>query len=147
MSATFETAVDEMSKLFWEAWEPTGNPVHWPGVAFNVPGTDNSFIPPQDSPWARFAVLHATGGQRSLTGLGNKKKWGREGTLWVQIFVPIGSGLSTAYQLAKIVTDAYEGVSTPSCVWFRNARINEVGATGGYEQLNVRVDFTYDEIK
>jgi hypothetical protein len=67
--------------------------------------------------------------------------------LAVQIFTPSGEGLSEAYNLGKILMDAFEGYATPSQVWFRNARTNEVGPSDSWYQTNFLVDFTYDEMK
>jgi hypothetical protein len=120
MSATYETAVDEMLTVIKTAW---------------------------DTPWARTSIQHFTGRQSSLTGGLGTTRWARAGTLTVQIFVPRGNGLSLAYQLAKIVGDSLEGGATPSGVWFRNVRLVEAGADGNFEQLNIKADFTYDEVK
>ena len=97
--------------------------------------------------WCRPSVRHATGEQASLSGGTGTKRWQRNGILTVQIFTPVGDGLSRAYDLAKIVGDAYEGYASPGGVWFRNLRVNEIGDSGKYSQANVIVEFEYDEIK
>jgi hypothetical protein len=87
------------------------------------------------------------GNQASLANDGGRRRWERTGLVTVQIFVPAGEGLSEAYSLAKTVADAYEGTTTASGVWFRNVRVNEVGADGAWFQVNALIEFIYDEIK
>ncbi len=140
MSGTYNEGNIDILTLFKTAWDTTGFTALYP----NVPGEP----PKAQVPWARVTLQHTGGGQGSLSGALGTKKWDRNGVLIVQVFVPNGEGLSQAYSLAKIVTDAYEGVSSPlRGVWFRNARINEVGPDGEWFQVNALVDFMYDEIK
>ena len=138
MSATYQQAVDDMFGLVRTAWN-SDSTIDWEAVPGEVPFTD--------VPWIRPTIRHTPGGQASLADGTRKRRWRRNGILWIQLFVPSGSGLSKAYELAKILTDAIEGTSTEHCVWFRNTRINEIGRSGAFNQLNVLTDFTYDEIK
>lgn len=139
MSATFAEANDSILKLFKDAWDLTTWSVDYENVSGELPtGTD---------PWARVTLRHFGGRNSSLAGALGTQRFDRSGTLAVQIFVPTGEGLSEAFALAKIVADAYEGQSTTNGVWFRNVRVNEIGPDGDWFQVNVLVDFTYDEIK
>lgn len=140
MSADFATATNEILDLFHAVWNPLGHVAIYENTGGAIP-TGSS------DPWARVSLRHATGNQASLRGDAGTTRWDRGGILTVQIFVPTGEGLSEAYTLAKVVADAYEGTSTPSAVWFRNVRVNEVGPDGEWFQVNVLIDFTYDEIK
>ena len=140
MTGTLNQANIDILTLFKTAWDTTGFIALYENVAGEPPATP--------SPWARITLRHSGGGQGSLSGALGTKRWDRNGVLIVQVFVPNGEGLSQAYSLAKIVLDAYEGVSSPlRGVWFRNARINEVGPDGEWFQVNALIDFTYDEIK
>jgi hypothetical protein len=67
----------------------------------------------------------------------------------VQVFVPNSQhvGLADVEKYATIVRDAFEGKGTPSGIWFRNAAINEIGVDGPWYQMNVVVEFVYDEMK
>ena len=143
MTANYTTAVNEIQTLLKAAWDTTGFPLKYQ----NVKGAADP-PPSTTTPWARSTIQHTPGGQVSLSGgVGGAKRWQKNGFLTVQIFVPAGEGLSEAYALAKTVEDAFAGVETPSAVWFRNPRINEVGPDGEWYQVNFVVDFTYDEIK
>lgn len=139
MTATYAQAVDDILGVFKTAWDTTG----WIALYTNVKGD----TPSGEDPWARVNLQHTGGGQASLTGGLGTTRWGREGFLTVQVFAPAGEGLSGAHTLAKIISDAFEGTSTVNGVWFRNVRVNEVGEDGDWYQVNVVIDFEYDEIK
>lgn len=139
MSADFETAVDEIFDLFAAAWNTTGYPVDYENLRND--GTTVKVPPSTRTPWARVNLRHVTGGNAAI---GNKL-FDRGGVLTVQIFIVVGVSLTPAYQLAKTVANAFQGQSTPSAVWFRNVRINEIGNDGSWYQTNVLADFEYDE--
>jgi hypothetical protein len=139
MTATFNQARDEIFALIKTAWETTGFNMVWP----DKPNTK----PSGRTPWARTTLRHSTGQQATIASFSGVSRWFREGVLTIQIFTPSGEGLSRAYDLAKVISDALEGVSTSCGVWFRNTRLNEVGPDGDWFQINVMTDFNYDEIK
>lgn len=133
MSLTVEQARDEMTALFATAWSPRA--VVWDGVAGKPPNTR--------APWARFTIRHADGGSAAI---GNRR-FRREGTIFIQLYAPVGDGLSALDPLTKIAMDAYEGQSTAGGAWFRDVRSREIGPDGDWYQVNVLVDFEYHEIK
>lgn len=139
MTATYEESYDDILTVFKTAWDTTGFTAQYENLKFRKP-TD-------ETPWARVVIRHATGQQDSLSGGGSGTLFNRTGVMIASIFVPAGEGLQRAMQLAKIVANAYEGTTTPRQVWFRNVRTNEVGPSDGWFQVNVLVDFTYDEVK
>ena len=138
MNLTFAQANDDILALLKAAWDPTGHEMFYDDIR-EQRETDQT-------PWAQVVVRHAAGQQDTLGGIGNRS-FLRFGVVIVTINTPSGSGLSTAYALAKVVADAYEGVSSPNGVWFRNVRINELGRDGTFFQTNVLIDFEYTEIK
>ncbi len=135
---TFEEAIDEMQTMLFAAWTPTGHKLFWESVR-DQRETDNTA-------WAASVIRHATGSQDSLGGIGNRS-FLRQGVMIVQVFTPVGNGLQESYQLAKVITDAFEGKSSPLGVWFRRVRINEIGKDGMFQQLNVIIEFEYNEVK
>ena len=134
----FEEARDAIFKVFLDAWDATGYPVTWTDVASEI---NNS-----ETVWARVVLRHADGGQASLGGEIGSKRWERSGILFVQVFAPVGDGSTAAYNAAQLVADAFQSV-IGSDVWFRNVRINEVGSNGAFEQINVLVNFFYDDVR
>ena len=141
MSLTPEQAYDEILAVFKTAWDGTGWIALYENIAGEVPAAGSL------DPWARVQMRTAFGNQGSLSGALGTQRWDRGGDIIVQIFIPLGEGLSRAKQLVKIVLDAYEGVTTSGGAWFRNARENEIGDDGEWHQTNVVIEFTYDEIK
>lgn len=147
MTATFLEAVDDILTIFKTAWDAAAtNPtlVDYPNT---VPANGVKLPPDDNRSWARVTIQHIGGRQSSLSGALGVQRYERTGILTVQIFVPAGEDLSEAHILAKVVIDAYEGVASPRQVWFRNARMNEIGPDGDFYQVNVLVDFTYTENK
>lgn len=138
MSLTYAQAVDDMLTMLKTAWDPTGHELFYDNV--REQREDDT------SPWAMVMVRHATGGQDTLGAVGGRM-FSRIGIMIVTINTPSGSGLSSAYSLAKVVADAFEGTSSPNGVWFRNVRINESGRDGAFYQTNVVIDFEYFESK
>lgn len=139
MTLTYDQAKNEIQKVLYDAWNTTGYQIHFEEVYKERSANKD--------PWAVSQMRHYSGRQTTLCNADGEKRFTRQGVLTVQIFVPGGKGLSTAYNLGKVVSDAFEGVSNSSGVWFRSVRIREVGRDGEFFQLNVIVDFQYDEIK
>ena len=139
MSLTYNEAKDEIFSLFKAAWDMTGHPVHWQEVKKSRSKSEDAF--------AMISIRHAAGFQSTLGSSVGTTRFSRIGFTTIQIFVAAGKGLQEAYVLAKVASDAFEGVSTPGGVWFRNLRLNEVGKNGQFFQLNVVAEFNYDEIK
>jgi hypothetical protein len=137
-SLTHKQAVDSMLTLFKAAWDTTGYISIYPNVAGDKPLIAE--------PWARVNITHEDEAAGSLSGATGTQRWTRSGFLSVQVFTPTGEGLSNGHALTKIVQDAFEG-QTVDGIWFRNVRVNEIGPDGDYYQINVLIDFTYDEIK
>jgi hypothetical protein len=135
---TFEEASDEILDILNTAWLTTGHKMFYENT--------RDQREEDDSPWAVAILRHIGGLQATLGGRG-VRKFDRFGLLTVQIYTPTAKGLQESYRLAKVMTDAFEGESSPSGVWFRNVRINEAGRDGQFTQTNVIVEFRYDEIK
>lgn len=148
-AASIATAMREMQALFSAVWAPRdGALIDWPNSKFTIPG-DKSLV------WARWRVQHELFGQNSLANVNGQRKFGREGTLYIQLFFPLNAGVIDAYNFAEDVVKAYEGKRTASDVWFRNVRINEAlrdsiaegsEPTDLWMQFLVIADFLYDQI-
>lgn len=135
---SYKEATDEMLVMVNDAWIPTGHDMYWESV--------RDERDPAETPWASTVIRHAVGRQVTFGGKGFRM-FERVGTIHMNCFAPIGKGLSESYALAKILADAFEGISSPGGVWFRNVRINEIGREGQYMQVNTLADFTYNEVK
>lgn len=96
--------------------------------------------------WVRVSVQHLLSEQAALAGADSQRRYERRGLITMQVFTPTGDGLATNDALATQLQEALQGVSSPSGIWFRNARANEVGQSGPWFQTNVLADFEYDSI-
>ena len=141
MSITYLQARDDMFNMVNDAWNASTmqkNDLFWDAVPKDRPTNQ--------LPWAVVYLRHVTGGQRTLGGVGFRE-FERLGVIIITVFAPIGKGLSESYQLAKVLSDAFEGNSSPLGVWFRDAAIQEIGSEGDFYQVNFTVNFTYSETK
>lgn len=145
VSLTKQEAVDEMLALFNTAWAPRA--VVWEDVppdAIALAAIDDTNT--NVTAWARISVKHNGGYQQTLAGQGDRR-FAKEGILLVEVYAPAGDGLTVARSLHTIVEQAFEGVSTPNGVWFRNVHTEEVGPDGPWTHANVIIEFSYDEVR
>lgn len=146
MTATFKEASDAMQSKFKTAWDASATNPDYVDYE-NVPVANGITLPPDANiSWARVTIRNVTGNQESFSRYTGQRRFRRAGVMTVQIFIPLGTGLSELYSLGKIVTDAFQSGSTTNQVWFRNVRLNEVGSDGEFYQGNVLIDFVYSEI-
>lgn len=134
---TSTVARDEMLTMFKDAWDASAFSAA-PVLYWDVTSDDDL---PTDDVWARITVRHEVGENDAI---GNRL-FLRQGTVTVQLFTRFGTGLTNADLASKVVLDAFQGKASPSGVWFRNARMNEIGQDGEWFQTNILVDFEYTE--
>lgn len=150
MSLTREQARDEILTVLKTAWdagvESAGVPIYYQNTEGDPANTQITGTTDPSS-WARATLLHNIRRQGALSAATGHILYEIEGILTIQLFTPHGDGLLKSDKLSKIVEDAFDGVKTPSGVWFKNVRSNEVGPSGAWFQTNVVVEFNYDEIK
>ena len=94
----------------------------------------------------RAFVRHGDGGQDTLGGAG-RRRFSRTGVVTVQVMTPFGDGFTLSDALATVARNAFEGTSTANGVWFRRVTANEIGKTGGFQQVNVTASFEYTETR
>lgn len=143
MSSNAALARDEVFAMIRAAVlaEDADVKIYWQGVPAN--NSPNS----QDS-WIRVEMQHVAGRQASLAGVDGVRRWNRTGFISVQCFAPLAGGsVQKATKLAGVVRDALQGKATASRVWFRNARVNEIGEDRDWFNVNAIIDFDYDELK
>lgn len=138
-TASIAIAMQEIEQRFRSVWE---HKCDYPNTNFDV----KKEVKASDI-WARYVIKHALGQQSSLANVLGEKRFDREGSIIIQVFTPLNKGVLSAYSAAEIVVNAYEGKSTPSGVWFRNVRMNEIDSDeNSWKQINVIIDFIYDQI-
>lgn len=143
---TIAEAKDEMIGVFYTAWSADSESaslfVLYPNEEIDDDDTS------ADAAWARVTIKHFDNrfSPQSLTGGLGTKNYQRDGGITISIFTPIGLGADLGNALTKIVMDAFEGQRSGG-VWFRNVRFNEVGKSGAWDQVNIKANFNYSEIK
>jgi hypothetical protein len=134
--ATQMGAVDEMLSIVKTAWDAhaSGAPLYY----------DNQDGDRPDSPatFGRAVVRHFDGAQISIGDQSLKRRFGG---LFVQIFVPQGSGQVSIRELSDQVMFAIED-ARPSTVRLTDVQVNELGTDGTYFQVNVYANFSYDRV-
>lgn len=134
---TPQDAVDAMSAIAADAWVAAG--MNMTRVVWDdLPGT----VPNGEQPWARVTIRHDGGPTRAFGESG--ALYSNTGTLFMQIFTPMGGANMQARELAHAVVTAYRKARNEG-VTFRNTRFKEVGSSGAFEQTNVLTDFSYDD--
>lgn len=129
-------AIDEMFEAVNTAWADRG-PIHWPDVSkFDIP----------ESTWCRVTLRHQTGGQSTLANGCGARRFTRLGTMWIQVFTPMGNGNMNAYAIAEVMARAFEGRGSPLGIIYRNVRVNEIGPDGAFSNTNVLVEFEYNQV-
>lgn len=143
-------ARDSMALILRDAWavadwaalglaEPP--PIIWQGR-----GADAK--PDLDGPYIIWMAKHASMPQSGFSNEIGEVKYSSVGVIVIQCKAPLlpGNGFEVAEQMAIIARNAYRGKQTPDCIWFRNARIEEVGPDAGWYLFNTFVEFDYDEV-
>ena len=103
--------------------------------------------PAKPAMFGRATVRHTFGERASLGAAGSNSKVNRRyGDVYLQIFVPQGSGQTQARTMADAVAFALEDAPSSIGVRLRDTQINELGADGTYWQINVVTGFSYDRI-
>jgi hypothetical protein len=138
MSLTYEEAVNSILSVFKTSWDSTGYNVHYENTREERGSTSD--------PFAEIELRHFDSKQTTMGGTGNRH-FERKGMALIKISTPSGKGLSESYILAKVVSDAYEGITSSEGVIFRNVRLNELGHNGPFLEMLVLVDFEYFELK
>lgn len=126
----------------------------WPSNLFDFAptllfqGRDATKPPAPDVPYAHIYRRSIFGEQAAMSD-GSSQPYSDMGTLWILCFGPqsSGKGLEMAEFQATIASNAYRGPNRNSCIWYRNVRTVDVGLKDGLEQINVLVDYEYNETR
>lgn len=96
--------------------------------------------------WARVGLTHNPRAGQAV-GIGGPADGPRlyhyYGQLYIQLFTPLGDGLSLSDAVSKVLVQALRRGRTPSNVRTSNAVSVEVGRDGTWYQVNVLADFSY----
>ena len=122
---------------------PVGLAVKYPDMA----APTNPF-PPATASWARVSISDEGEGRLPpLVGELGSRRYTTDGLLIVELYALSGDGRSAAQTLGQTVLAAFRGQKTAGGVWFRRARVNDIGADGAWYHVNAVVEFQYDTVE
>lgn len=147
MSRTTQEAVNDILDILTSAVSSLDFPVIYPDLPLTEPQFEMIDGEPVITPWFRVTVRHNKRKQRTFGSSGDTRFYDSMGMVFIEVYTPTGNGLSQAYELCDLIREAYEGVSTPNGVWFRDVDIQEAGLEGMWSHVNVLVQFEYDTRK
>lgn len=133
---TLQVARETIYQTFVTDWAAT--------TAFTF--ANENFDPPVAASWVRVSVLHQTGNQETLGGVGNRR-FLREGIISIQVFSPLNGGLRNQDALIQTARQIFEGRSLTGPIWCTDCNVFEVGPSDGYHQFNVETNFAYEETR
>jgi len=138
-AAEAEDALLTLVKATWEANAPAGTPLLYDNQDSNRPS--------DPAMYGRTVLRHFGSSRESVGNPGTNSVINRRrGAVYVQIFVPQGSGTRSAMDIAEAMAQAFEDVDETLGVRLTDADINELAADGTYWQVNVVANFSYDRI-
>lgn len=141
---TMAEAVDDMGTRFVTTWTTTTFPFKYEDVP--VDAALQTLIDTGSTPWARLSIKHNKRVQGTLAGpLGSR--FDQNGILVIEVYTPSGAGLTKARELGTLLAAAYEAVSVPNGVWYRNVRVEEAAPDGFWAHINVIAEFQYDQVR
>lgn len=151
MATTQALATDEILlklKTAWDADAGTAVGGSTPALVYEATEKDMKPHPSTlDAPWGRVVIRHGGGRQLTMGGIG-RRRFMRNGTIWVQCFYPWkeGADLTPAEALAVVARNAYEGERSRNLT-FKGVAAQERGRDGLFYRWDVLVKFEWYEIK
>lgn len=154
MSTTPQGARKEVFALIAAGWA-SGSPaivnaLQAPELRYQ--GQEQAGLPGSTKYWARASTQLATTRQAAfaMQGVGASVPiYDTAGVVVVQVFAPMIEPTSYAKGelLAELAQCMFMATETPSGVWFRNPRINELTPDGTWYRWNVLADFQFNQMK
>lgn len=149
MATTLYVATDEILGRLNQDWVAKAQleaKLHYkPLLIFEI--TEKLERPEREHAFARVSIRHTSGRQKTLGGIG-QRRFRNFGVVNIQVLAPFkdGTGVAVTQKLAQVCKDAYEGNRTDN-VWFRGCRWQEIGRDGPWYQINLLIEFEWDQIK
>ena len=136
------TTLNEAAEAIYQSFETA-----W-GATSALTFDNEEFDPPDNAPFVRLTVRH-NGARQDTIGRATNRKFGRTGSVFVQIFTLANEGRANADNLAQTARAVFEGVTlSGTTLFFRNVIVREIGpGDGRWYQVNVEAEFKYFETK
>ncbi len=151
MTATPQQAREEVYELFTNDWKASAGVILNPIPEIRYQGKEKGEVP--QGAFVRISMQQVRSSQSAHTMRDDPEASGTQyttyGLIFVQVFVPVSlrDGYFKGELLATFARDIFRARETPSGVWFRNARFNELEPEGSKHRWNVSVEYEYNEIK
>ena len=126
-------ALITLVKATWEANTPANTPLYM--------DNEQEDRPDDLSIYGRVVIRHEAGTRSTL---GSNGIFRRFATLYVQIFIKQGEGVTEIRTLSDAIAHSLEDVPASFSVRMTDVDIRELGSDGTYFQVNVAANFTYD---
>lgn len=136
MSAVIER--ESIGALFNTQWAGrTG--IAWPNMTFN---------PDPQQAYVKFSIVQANADDLEVGSVAQKRASGR---VFVQVFVPEGSGDNEARVLCDAAVAAFTGpnrvmTTADGRIMFRQPTVRDIGASKPHYQYNVSIPYLYDTL-
>lgn len=111
-------------------------------------GLESAEKSPTDKVWMRVSQQTVLESQATISGNDLKRRYTSDGLLFVQLFIPKQAPelYDLALKVAEVVKRQFRGKQTENCIWFRNARIQELPPEAAWFRINVVAEYLYDEM-
>ena len=132
---SYATEASTIRARFYSQWK-TAQSFSDAQMLTRVAWPNKSFDPPDGLSWVRLEVLPG-GAQQTTMGSATTATFEYDGTISVQVFVPMNTGDGTARTLAEQVCAIFRSVEASGII-YDDPYVTTAGETGnGWYQLNV----------
>lgn len=142
-------ARDEIYTLFTDAWTASNIRAKMPEIRYQ--GKEKGSVP--NDAYIRLSMQQVASPQSAHTMPDGPEASGTQytthGLIFGQLFIPASErdGYYNGELLATFARDIFRASQTPSGVWFRNPRFNELEPEGSKFRWNIVVEYEYNEVK
>lgn len=140
MANTSAEARDLVSALITSAWntQVPGAPLFYTNQQTDRPDVPTLF--------GRMHMQFVDRAQITLGSVADGVRFRAAGTIFVQVFVPLGTGTDEYDAVCDALVVALENAGAAQNVWFRDVGMREIGSDGTYYQTNVEAAFQFDRV-
>lgn len=149
-----QTARKEIFALIKAAWDDKAPAIVGAATAPEIryQGVEKGALPGADKYWMRAGTQMVETGQSSFAVTEHTARGVRyttDGIVILQLFAPMSAvdGYAKGELLAYAAQCMFMAANTPSGVWFRRPRINELDNDGTFYRWNVFADYQFDQAK
>ncbi len=129
----------------WNTITPTVPPVSFPNRPLDT--ATQAAIDAGATSWARVTYKPNKRSQQAIGGGVGGRLFLQTGIMMVEVYTPSGDGGRIDRTFTRLVERAFEGISTPNGLWFRNVSTTARGVEGTLHCSVVTVEWEYNEVR